>query len=657
MDNLLFVDSREQVEWIGRSGNSFDSYKIVAISAGALQALEELDISHISVSQYTDMKLIARCSKDLQVELVDLLEDLEDYFFDNYLKSKDDCKGFLLGHIYWLSHALTMLAARTHLLQESLKYFRPSKITLLSRNNDTSYQLYTSQPWYSSLPMGNITNELSSKYCVYVDLKSVEVSSHVQIDAFHIKLGQAVKMIKVIIKSLINRWLHKDNVQQRSGSMSSANLCLVGGVNKEWMKILCSFDDVRVNIFNWNNNISLDYFQGQGWSTVYDTKLSTMNGWVSANIGLDEYCPDYDEIKELSELYDKWVLRYKDTRVIDMNGINLLGDMLEIIRPLATYGVSVCRYVDKSIDRLFESYVPDIACFQGVIHMADKRMILACKERGIPTIGIQHGGSVGTHVNNRIEMNDWGFCDYYFSYGDGIRLQANPVVPQVSKLISIGSPSLEEDRDKFVREFERDNLDDEISILWISDKAYSNTIGHESRGEDNSRYELQKECLTIVGVSKNVKLIFRPFRTTEEDLGTVRWITLAGFDNIHVDSTSVLNKLLGECDLVITDNTASTVWNEVIAYDIPLILYCDPEQTPMIKEFTNVLQIACEWCKNQQDLINVMETLVQDPYRYTNELKKKNTITYLEKYVLHNNSQDSTELAVNFLNELIANND
>ena len=43
--------------------------------------------------------------------------------------------------------------------------------------------------------------------------------------------------------------------------------------------------------------------------------------------------------------------------------------------------------LDDVVVNVLDSAAPDVVCFQGVVHMADKRMASACKERGIPIIG------------------------------------------------------------------------------------------------------------------------------------------------------------------------------------------------------------------------------------------------------------------------------
>ncbi|MDP6771799.1 MAG: hypothetical protein QF704_13955, partial [Anaerolineales bacterium] len=337
------------------------------------------------------------------------------------------------------------------------------------------------------------------------------------------------------------------------------------------------------------------------------------------------------------------------------NGLDLAEDLIAILRPLATHGISLVRYIDCVASRVLDQGMPAVVCFCGVIHMADKRMVNACRKRSIPTVGIQHGGSVGTHERSMAEICGVGWCDYYLTYGDGIKasdvsIVPISIVPTRASLIPVGSLVLEK-RTSGMRKH-KTSYGECVRVLWITDKSYGNTVGHDNRLEDTSRYLLHKRCIEILGKCTGVELTLRPFKSTEEMLGTVRWINSEKKLDVRIDAISSLDDLLTENDLVITDNTASTVWNEAIVFGKPLILFCDPEQTILMHDFIRDLEQSCCWCRTEKELIDAIEKLIREGSEYVRELSQIDTSQYIKKYVLHSDDCRATDRAVRFLLEL-----
>ena len=104
--------------------------------------------------------------------------------------------------------------------------------------------------------------------------------------------------------------------------------------------------------------------------------------------------------------------------------------------------------------------------------------------------------------------------------------------------------------------------------------------------------------------------------------------------------------------LIITDNAASTVWNETIAFGKPLILFCDPQQTLLMPFFAADLEEACFWCKTETELINAVQRLSNTGSEFLSDLRRTDTTSYLENYVLYRNDGDSKQRVVDFLKAL-----
>ena len=135
-------------------------------------------------------------------------------------------------------------------------------------------------------------------------------------------------------------------------------------------------------------------------------------------------------------------------------------------------------------------------------------------------------------------------------------------------------------------------------------------------------------------------------------LGTVRWIESEPSIKAQIDSDSTLYELLDLCDVVITDVFASSVWNEAMAFQKPLILYCNPQQTLLMSHFAHDLERSCYWCKTEEEFVAAVQKLATERTEFARELQQIDTTNFLAQYVLHSNDGGCRQRAVSFIREL-----
>lgn len=660
MSHLWFVENRAQAEWIRDYPQEVASCDIVAQTAEALQALEEFGVNHVAVAEYADTRLIAEQSKQLQSDCLTLINEAEDYILNSYDDAGTSDVGYLTTHLYWIYHAISSLATRAHLWQETIRACHPSTVSIFKSIADDDYTLQMSQPWYSSLPMDNILRQLESLYSLRFDVRSSGLPKSHMDDKFLTKssLGYLSMLPLRVGKRAARKFINYCSkgafyIDRMKNNDDALNVFMMGGANDEWRTVISSLEkNISVYAVAWTNNSLLMNEKGfRGWSSIYDDSIIPIKGSSEVDIDFRQYNLDESEINVIADLYDQWTSKVINTSLLNLGGLSLAEDTMDIVRPLATYGISLSRYIDSMVSHLLDAGNPDVVCFQGVIHMADKRMIGACRKRGIPTVGIQHGGSVGTHEYSMIDINDIGWCDYYLTYGNGIRTSDVSVIPKRATLIPVGSPSIDKRLSKSRKQSPVHS--NYIRVLWVTDKSYGNTIGHDNRIEDTRRYLLHKRCLDLLGKCPDLKLTFRPFKTTEEMLGTTRLINSDPNLDVNIDTASTLDNLINEHDLVITDNTASTVWNEAIVFGKPLILFCDPEQTFLMDHFIYDLERSCCWCRTDNEFIDAVKMLVREGSQYVNKLRQIDTSKYIEKYILHSSDRKPVKRIVSFLNEMV----
>ena len=654
MTHLWFVENRSQAKWIRNSAQEVVDCTVVALTAEALQALEEFGVKHRAVSEYADTRPVASGHKQLVVDFLELIEEIEVYILCHYGSSRNTDKGFLTSNFYWMQYVLTIIITRAHLMQETIRACTPDTVSMFKVEGDTDYAIQTSHEWYPSLTMSNLLQQLASQYKFQLEIRSYvpeTIKNHTLFENW-----QRILRIPGRLRRMMARWTADLGVLNLGDTNNTYtddrnSLLIVGGLNHEWRAITSLRRDTQGYVLNWADYANLSGDSGHnGWCMGYDSKLDQFGGQSSVELTFDPYHLDRKEIDSVTVLCESWTNKYHENNKLHFRGLDLVDDLIDVVKPIAARSLSLCRYIDDVVVNVLDSAAPDVVCFQGVVHMADKRMASACKERGIPTVGIQHGGSVGTHMSHSVDINDWSCCDYYLTYGAGIKVQPNPILPQQASLVSVGSTDIEQ-RIK-TNNLEKHGDNNCIKVLWISEKSSGNTIGHRNRGEDTRRYLLQQQCLTILNNSDDIEVTFRPFRTNEETIGTVRWIDSGEYTETKVDINSTLDELMETSDVIITDNAASTVWNEAIAFGKPLILFCDPQQTLLMPHFAADLEGACLWCKTESELVSAVQRLSNTGSEFLSGLRQTDTSSYLENYVLYRNDGDSKQRTLDFLKAL-----
>ena len=189
-----------------------------------------------------------------------------------------------------------------------------------------------------------------------------------------------------------------------------------------------------------------------------------------------------------------------------------------------------------------------------------------------------------------------------------------------------------------------------LKVLWISEATTGNTTGGTFQVEDTERYTQQRRCLEQLGRATHLRVTFRPYRSQCAVDGTTNWLATSGLP-ILVDVARPLAELIRAADIVISDNSSGTVWNETLALGKPMILYCDPQQTSLMPHFATDLAYACWWCRSGEDLLLAVGRLADEGATFVAEVARRDARAFLRDYVL--NGEDALSCVrrvVTFLN-------
>ena len=72
----------------------------------------------------------------------------------------------------------------------------------------------------------------------------------------------------------------------------------------------------------------------------------------------------------------------------------------------------------------------------------------------------------------------------------------------------------------------------------------------------------------------------------------------------------------------------------MLALGVPLVLYCDPEQTPLEASFAKELEGAVWWCRTAAELDAAVGRLVSDGHVFLDEVGARNAETWLRDYAV-----------------------
>ncbi len=659
MSHLVFVENHAQAKWIQQSMEPDLQTRLVAVTAEALQALEECGLPHEAVSAYADTCLFAAECDSIAMESMILAQEIETFIAQRYSGVDFDGVGFLSGQACYIHYFVSAVATRAFLMRETIRACSPRVVSVFGRDVD---------PWFVDNgchrnPMLDLAQSLAREHGFRLEV--IEPASSGSLVAEQI--GVTEKTLEYLrrahqyangkklglLRRVAQARSHRHTTVKAEG-LDGLRLLFVGPITHDWHLLL-----KHLRFVNGVECFSLPWVQaspvaGNGvWTFTYSTTMHKL--WTQATYEFPEASPvsSDEEIERMSELFDEWLRQRPKAPSVSVLGCDLLPALIPNLRLVASHSPAIARHADDVAERVLRIARPHAACFLGLAWMADKRMAFHCRRQGIPVVSYQHGGSIGTHVYAPHELNDFGQSDYFLTYGEGIRTRARPVFPVRARLVPVGSTVQERVR-SLPRPFLKGRRKKTVKVLWISEVSIRNTMGSTHLTEDTRRYLLQKSCLMTLSAASNLRVTYRPGPpgTNKWHQGTTQWLKSANLPSNCVALRQPLVDLIQECDIVISDRAASTVWNEAIAQQKPLILYCNPRQTRLLPHFVTDLEQACYWCKTEEMFVAAVQRLATEGADFVAELRNMDTSTYLENYVLHRNDGKCVQRIVGFINSV-----
>ncbi|MBM3836648.1 MAG: hypothetical protein FJ398_01590 [Verrucomicrobia bacterium] len=378
------------------------------------------------------------------------------------------------------------------------------------------------------------------------------------------------------------------------------------------------------------------------WLYYYKPFLHDVGQDGGRDLGIGPPKVTAKELADLAVLFDDWERSRPEPPTLKVLGLDLYPALRNYLKSMVVQMPTLVRHTDAVALRALEVCQPDAVCFFAMPWLPTKRLAFHARQRGIPSVCYQHGACYGTHDVPSHALTEMAHADYFLSYGDGIVPPPNPCLPTRAKYVPVGSARLEALR---LHSSSRGPLPF-LTALWIGEVSLKNTNGPL---EDTKRYLMQRKCLEILGQAAKLRVIYRPFPGELAAQATPRWLELARLPSISVEPNQSLANLMLASDLIICDSTSCNAFNEGVALNKPTILYLDPTQILLLPHFIEDLERACLWCKTDDALINAVRRLAKDPHPFVEELRRIDTTTFMNKYMLHRGGEPCARRVISFL--------
>jgi hypothetical protein len=615
---LIFLEDRPQVEALEwpEAGTS-----AVALTAEALEAAEDRGIACTPVSRFGDARELALEERRVTRELIELLRDLESFITSRHGSAP---AGFLTQQAYHVQISIAEIATRAYLMRETIRSLQPDRVAVLER---------TSDPWFwpdadAEAPWVTALDGVRAVEGFELERLSRPRTSVLPDGPRSRVLGSVCRGGRAFVRRRLNRL-----PPGRRPAPDALRLLFVPYPGYDWAPVARRLRG-RARCFD----VDLAPLVGApDWTFSLGNQVRERQSSSSTQLG-PEFEPAATEAGLFASLVDEWAAQTQSRR-FEVHGIDLLPALVPHLRVVAWVSAGNARHADAIAERALDAVRPHAVCFFAIPWLATKRVADVCRRRSVAVVSYQHGGAYGTHDWVPQQLTDWADADYFLSYGEGIEPPAEPVVPQKALFVPVGSARLASWSSRRLHRPGRRHR-----VLWIAELASRNVFYWLV--EDTKRYLLERRCLEVLG-SAGVDVIYRPYAADDAG-GLARWLRRSGPRSVRIASRKApIASLIEKSEIVITDTSSGTVWNEVLALGKPLVLYCEPSTIQPLPDFANALAEACTWCRSEDELVHAVERIASgrgpeaaDPERF------------LRRYVLGDG--DPVGRVISFLEETVA---
>lgn len=615
MTRILLVDSPSEARWAVEDRPDL----VVAMNARAVDALTKLGAPHAAIGEYVSGSALAALDEIVVDQTVALVKRIERRLAagDTYARYLAEHE-ILSGQVYFLCHAASMIAARASMIRNVIER-AGSGVQLIA--GDEVHPLFAAHG-YSRSPWLDTAQRMVSAASGHLEIRRT-LSAPASGDGILGPEGLLRRGARPVA-TWLRRRLRQIRRPIASAPEEGARLLIVDGISHDWSPIAEQLTARGIRIFT----LVTSTFEQQAWFPVFTGPLRDAHGTTIAALPALEI----EDAAPAGAAIDAW--RAADRSwTFDAGSIDILPDLMPYVRSLGGQAASLVASIDRIAIAALDGAQPDVVGFWAMASFAGGRFAVHARRRGVSVVCYQHGGAYGTHRIASHALLEPGLADDLLTYGDGVVFEPSAYAAAPARTWPVGSARIEAFRGLQESRASQPSTHHPVRVLWAAELSTSNTASSGWLVEDTTRFAMERQGLELLARAGSFEVCYRPHPGNERDVATVGWLQRADLSGVRVDSSSPMAGLIAEADVVVTMSSSGTIWNEVLAFAKPLLLFCERDHPGLYPVFAETLERACIWCQSRDAFESALATLAADPLG-TVAAWRRPTAAFVARFVL-----------------------
>lgn len=626
---VLFIENAGQARWIHEQSWVGPGRTALAMNAEALDQLRGLGVPNRSITEFVDFRSFQKTERDDTLAVVRLLESIEAFVAREVPEARFDGPGFLTAQAYVLQFAILAVVTRCRCVLAIAEQLKPDR--LLFFNEPTRFEGFF-------IGLGH------APWADFAGRVGPSMGFETGWVAHEPRPGQSLPDEEACLAHLAHRNAPvRQDIPKGQWAAACTRLLMVSVGRYD-------FKMVRENLAELGGHAFAELESAEGAPSPY------LQGFLNEahlmpdarSIVLDASGPaalsSEEERDRLGAAFDRWRAS-QGNALGNLMGLDVLPAISPLLRLLTRLGPALIRYADAVAVQTLERVRPHAACMTHTAYLPHQRLAHICRGQGVPVICYQHGGAYGTIHHQKIHLIESLHADTLITFGKGSKLQDDDAFPRRAEYVPLGCSRIQ----SLMRASSPVPGNGRTRVLWVGEYSGQNLIAASSQMEDIERYELETSSLSLLGQCEDLEVLFRPYPGQQDFVGVCAWLDRTRLSSVRVDFSRPLPELLDWADVVVSSTSADTIWMESIALKKPLVLCCDPRQTPLAPHYMQDMKQCMLWCPDSATMLEAMRGLAARGKDFLAEIPV-NHDRYLREYVL-GDAGDVAERVARFIRE------
>jgi hypothetical protein len=633
---LIFIDDRAQAAAAAADAELAGALP-VAMTAQAVQAMEEFKIPHRFVGEFSSTKPVSASQRLLDHRLWTLALEIDGYLERAYPRYRTHTPGLFSQLVYYLDHLATGTLARAHLMDATISALKPDQCLL---RLGPVYPFYAenghaAHPWTSLL--GQIEARRSTQF---VTLPPPGDEAYAEARVF-----PDDEPLRPLLKLRVPAPPELD-----IPGLDKARLLFPVTDGYDWRPVLDAM--LPKGTKAWllpREHTGIENV----WRNTFLPRLEDLT--TGEVITLPEPFPQGLDA-DCSPLFERWLETRPEPPEVEALGFNLFESLLPDLRAMAARSPYVAFHSRELAAAALNAAGANAACLFSIATPCTRALNAVCASRGVPTVIYQHGGGLpDDYTRPQVDAKMSG-ASYQITYGPAWKPNNRSPYGGSIPFIPIGSARMAQLASKQL--LEPIPASEKLRVLWVSEFNFGNTRAQAYSLEDTSRYRLEREALGLLDKSGKLVVTFRPYPGFQRVDGTSRMLAIGGMRHVSLNIRQPFPELLRMADLVVSVNHSHTIWLEALALGKPGLMYFDPEVYPgsISTSTANLLEKTFLWKRDEESFLEAVKSLAAGGRDFMENMPLRDPSLFLCQSVFGGEPETIVHRVASFLIDICVSN-